>query len=185
MKTQYLEDDSYMSVAAIPGQSFTDQPGNNPYEKPAAIVNPEQALAGLVSNLKEPTVSSDIVGLLDAGLSAETIASAMVMKAFTEGFFTPDVAEIIKEPLMRFILRIGLDAGVEDMNVVNEFPQEGISEDDKLSMMESLNPEKHARIMDKYAMLEKDELQDMEDERNMMQEQEEQPAGFITPREEI
>ena len=97
MKTQYLEDDSYMSVAAIPGQSFTDQPGNNPYEKPAAIVNPEQALAGLVSNLKEPTVSSDIVGLLDAGLSAETIASAMVMKAFTEGFFTPDVAEIITE----------------------------------------------------------------------------------------
>ena len=192
MKTPYLEDANYVNVAAVPGQSLTDTPKNRPYEKPPAIVDPERALAGLVSKLREPNVSSDIIGLLDIGISAETISSSMVMTAFTEGHITPDVAEIIKEPLMRFILRIGLEAGIEDINVVNEFPQEGMSSKERVKLMERMNPQKYAKIMAKLNMQEKNELQDIENLKMQEEEEEgqnnlasEENVGFISPRREV
>ena len=81
---------------AIPGQSLTDTPGKNPYEKPAMTSSPREAMDVTMESLSQKESQENIVNLLDAGISAETISSAFVMKLFSEGVFTPDVAESIK-----------------------------------------------------------------------------------------
>ena len=182
MANPYLEDSAFHSVAAIPGQSFTDTPGSKPYERPPAFAEPERAFSLMVKQLQSPMVQKDISGLLDAGISAETVSSSLVMQAFTEGMITPDVAEIIKEPLMRIILRIGLDNGIQDMNVVNDMPEGGMSTEDSVSLMSKVNPDKYNK---KVAAFELNEGEDLLAQENMTNDLEMQNAmgeqeGFIT-----
>ena len=135
----------------IPGQSFTDAQGKNPYESQPMVTSPEQAM-----NLVEESLAAQ--NLLDAGISSETIASALVLKMFSEGVFTPDVAEIIKPPLIAVITDLGMDAGVEDVNVVNSVPQDAMSTDQSYELMQQVNPEKYNRIMNDY-MREEEEME--------------------------
>ena len=62
-----------------------------------------------------------------------------------EGVFTPDVAEIIKPPIVAVITDIGSEAGIEEVNVVNKAPQEGMTQFDSLELMEKTNPEKYSQ----------------------------------------
>ena len=66
---------------------------------------------------------------------------------FSEGVFSPDVAELVKPPLIARLTVIASEAGVEDVKVMNSVPQKPISSSDKFSLMEKLNPEKHSRKM--------------------------------------
>ena len=135
---------------AIPGQSFTDEQGKNPYERPPSIVSPKQAMDVVVDSLQEVKTKENVLQLLDAGISSETIASSLVLKMFSEGVFTPDVAEIIKPPLISVITDMGVEEGIEDINVVNELPKEAMPEEAKLDLMRKLNPQKHQKIISDY-----------------------------------
>ena len=66
----------------------------------------------MVKSISTEKHIQNISKLLDAGISAETISSAMVLKMFTEGMFTPDVAEIIKPPLSAHIIDLVTLAGI-------------------------------------------------------------------------
>lgn len=132
---------------AIPGQSLTDTPGKNPYEKPAMTSSPKEAMEVTIESLNQKEAQDSIINLLDAGISSETISSAFVMKLFSEGVLSPDVAEIIKPPLAAYITKIGLEAGIEDINVVNEGPQAGMDEHSSLDLMSKVNPKKYQKVM--------------------------------------
>ena len=69
----------------IPGQSFTDAQGKNPYESQPMVTSPEQAMNLVEESLEHPAAYENILNLLDAGISSETIASALVLKMFSEG----------------------------------------------------------------------------------------------------
>ena len=111
------------------------------------IVSPKQAMDSLTESLEEPRALSTVLNLLDTGISAETIASALVLKMFSEGVFSPDVAEIIKPPLAAHITDLGLEAGIEDINVVNEVSRDGMTSDDSLNIMKQVHPDKFNRQM--------------------------------------
>jgi len=164
MVTRTTETNLDPLARAIPGQSLTDEPKKNPYERPSAIVSPKEAMDTVVQSLQEVKARENILQLLDAGISSETIASSLVLKMFSEGIFSPDVAEIIKPPLVSIITDMGVEAGIEDINVVNELPKDSMPEEDKLKLMSKLNPEKHERIMRGHKeSLEEDELASMID----------------------
>lgn len=131
---------------AIPGQSLTDELGGRPYEKPPSVTSPKEAMDNIVQSLEEEPSRTEFLKLLDAGLSAETVASAIVLKMFSEGVITPDVAEILKPALVGYITKEAVDAGIEGINVVNELPKEGMDAMDHSMLMEKVNPQKHARI---------------------------------------
>tara|TARA_R100001510_G_C7647556_1_gene204886 strand:- start:547 stop:1101 length:555 start_codon:yes stop_codon:yes gene_type:complete len=134
---------------AIPGQSLTDAPGQWPFEKPPQIVEPQQALELVKNSVESPSAFQDILNLLDIGISAETLASSIVLKMFSEGVFTPDIAEMIKLPLVAHITAIGVDAGIEDINVVNELPQDAIDPTERMNLIQKINPDKAQREMDR------------------------------------
>ena len=149
---------------AIPGQSLTDELGGRPYEKPPSVTSPREAMTNIVESLEKEPSRTEVIKLLDAGLSAETVASALVLKMFSEGVFTPDVAELIKPALIGYLTKEAADGGVEDINVVNELPQEGMDAMDHSMLMEKVNPQKHAKVRqnDLEAQESRDSFLDME-----------------------
>tara|TARA_R100000008_G_scaffold24822_1_gene13378 strand:+ start:6409 stop:6966 length:558 start_codon:yes stop_codon:yes gene_type:complete len=132
----------------IAGQSLTDTPGSRPYEKPPQITSPKQAFDMVSESLEEPSATKTLLNLLDAGISAETLASAVTLKMFSEGMFSPDVAEIIKPPLTAFISDLGMEADIDGLQVVNEIPDEGMTNTESIELMSKINPQKFQNIME-------------------------------------
>tara|TARA_R100000734_G_C3278175_1_gene72445 strand:+ start:41 stop:532 length:492 start_codon:yes stop_codon:yes gene_type:complete len=101
----------------IPGQSLTDEPGNYPWEHPPQLVETDEAADYLWDRMSEPEMAEQIIALLDAGIPVEAIGRAALFGGFLNGKFTPDVAFIIAEPVMKMILTIGVMAGIKDIKV--------------------------------------------------------------------
>ena len=125
--------------AAMPGQSLTANPGQFPYEKPPMTVYPEEAIDSLVESMSDP--AETIGHLLDAGVSAETIASGYVLSGVAEGLFDADVAEITKRALIFYIVEIGDEMDVEEINVVDSAPPQGMDTYEGLELARSLSPD--------------------------------------------
>jgi|TARA_Y100001972_G_C7629669_1_gene316011 hypothetical protein len=101
----------------IPGQSLTDEPGNYPWEHPPQFVETDEAADYLWDKMSEPEIAEQVIALLDAGVPVEAIGRAALFGGFLNGKFTPDVAFIIAEPVMKMILTIGVMAGIKDIKV--------------------------------------------------------------------
>jgi len=101
----------------IPGQSLTDEPGNYPWEHPPQYVTTDGAADHLWNKMSEPEFAEQIIAMLDAGVPVEAIGRTVLFGGFLKGKFSPDVAFIIAEPVMKMIATIGVIAGVEDIKM--------------------------------------------------------------------
>ena len=101
----------------VPGQSLTDEPGNYPWEHPPQYVTTDGAADHLWNRMSEPEFAEQIIAMLDAGVPVEAIGRTVLFGGFLKGKFSPDVAFIIAEPVMKMIATIGVIAGVEDIKM--------------------------------------------------------------------
>ena len=99
--------------SAVPGQSLTDTPGNYPWEHPPQFVDPEEATEYLWVTLHQKQITEQLIGMLDAGVPVEAIGRTILFAGFMEGKFSPALAFIITEPVMKMIAAIGVKGGVE------------------------------------------------------------------------
>ena len=97
----------------VPGQSLTDTPGNYPWEHPPQFVDPEEATEYIWTTLHQKELTEQLIGMLDAGVPVEAIGRTILFAGFMEGKFSPDLAFIITEPVMKMIAAIGVNGGVE------------------------------------------------------------------------
>jgi len=97
----------------VPGQSLTDTPGNYPWEHPPQFVDPEEATEYIWVTLHQKELTEQLIGMLDAGVPVEAIGRTILFAGFMEGKFSPDLAFIITEPVMKMIAAIGVNGGVE------------------------------------------------------------------------
>ena len=101
----------------VPGQSLTDEPGNYPWEHPPQYVTTDGAADHLWNRMSEPEFAEQIIAMLDAGVPVEAIGRTVLFGGFLKGKFSPDVAFIIAEPVMKMIATIGVIAGVKDIKM--------------------------------------------------------------------
>ena len=99
--------------APVPGQSLTDTPGNYPWEHPPQFTDPEEASEYIWQMLHRKELTEQLIGLLDAGIPVEALGRTILFAGFMEGKFSPDLAFIITEPVMKMIAAIGVKGGVE------------------------------------------------------------------------
>ena len=97
----------------VPGQSLTDTPGNYPWEHPPQFVDPEEVTEYIWVTLHRKELTEQLIGMLDAGVPVEAIGRTILFAGFMEGKFSPDLAFIITEPVMKMIAAIGINGGVE------------------------------------------------------------------------
>ena len=118
--------------APVPGQSFTDKPGNYPWEHAPQYTATSEAADYVWDRLSQPEFAEQVIAMLDAGIPVEAIGRIIIFAGFTEGKWTPDVAFIIAEPVMKMIAAVGIHGGVKKFrmsmqDLTNEKQMQSIS----------------------------------------------------------
>ena len=118
--------------APVPGQSFTDKPGNYPWEHSPQYTDTAEAADYVWDRLSQPEFAEQVIAMLDAGIPVEAIGRIIIFAGFTEAKWTPDVAFIIAEPVMKMIAAVGIHGGVKKFrmsmqDLTNEKQMQSIS----------------------------------------------------------
>ena len=92
--TEKLRHDPHIGKP-IPGQSLTATPGSMPYENPPQVSSAETAYGILKAGLYQPKTQAELGEVTRAGISCETLASSMVMMAFSQGMFNPMLQRLL------------------------------------------------------------------------------------------
>jgi len=114
---QYREADNNPFDAPVPGQGLTDKPGNYPWEHPPQYTDTSEAADYVWDKLTQPQFAEQIIAMLDAGIPVEAIGRIIIFTGFAEGKWTPDVAFIIAEPIMKMIAAVGIHGGVKKIRM--------------------------------------------------------------------
>ena len=114
---QFKEGEDNPFDAPIPGQGLTDTPGNYPWEHPPQFTDTSEAADYVWERMHRPEFAQRILAMLDAGIPVEALGRIVIFNGFMEGKWTPDVAFIIAEPIMKMIATMGLTAGVEKIRM--------------------------------------------------------------------
>ena len=117
----------------IPGQSLTNNPESKyPWESPATLSNPREALDVIVAEMMQPEAVKNIVNALANGAAVGDIGSAILYAKFTEGDITPDTMMLLAEPIMYILMAIGEEANIKyniEGNDLDEFDEEDEAEE--------------------------------------------------------
>ena len=112
---QFKEGQDNPFDAPVPGQGLTDDPGNYPWEHPPQYRVTSEAADFVWDRLHRPEFAEQVIAMLDAGIPVEAIGRIIIFNGFMEGKWTPDVAFIIAEPVMKMIATMGMKAGVDNI----------------------------------------------------------------------
>ena len=97
----------------IPGQSLTTTPKAAPYERPAELTDPREALEAHLDNLMKEGAMDDALFFLEEGLDLVTLVDGILRGAVMEGIHSIDVSLIIAPALHEFIKGAALRADVD------------------------------------------------------------------------
>lgn len=140
---------------APPGISLTQPPGQWQWEKPPRFTRPIDAVDFITSKFKDPDIKENYIKMMMAGISVEEIVTSLTKGGFMTGNFSPDVAEIIKNPLAFFFLGMADDYGIPVRLYRGKFnsnemqTEEMLDDDTLLSLMRRRNPQLYAIYKEK------------------------------------
>jgi len=165
------EFDKITAMAAPPGHSLTDTPGKWAWEKPPQFANPDDALDFVLDKLEDPPARKDMLRMMVAGISIQELVSQIAFKGFMRGFYSPDVAELIKPSIGVYLYKEALEEGFEPRMMSDDKEEEGIREgqvDDVsfFKIMKERNPDLFEAMNEEINRQERMEIEGLEqDER--------------------
>jgi len=101
--------------APIPGQSLTSEPKNVPWEYPARITDPMDALEFHMEQLSDENTVDNIMEMLEVGIPISVVASSMLTVAVMDGEHSLDVKLIIKPLVENHIKSLAEVTGIDYM----------------------------------------------------------------------
>lgn len=104
---------------AIPGQSLTKEPKAYPWESPPQFTTPDEVMDYYFNKFEDDEILFSLFAMLEAEIPVTTIVNSMIMGAFGEGMYTPDLGIIVAEDLGMLIMVIAEEAGI-DYKIGNE-----------------------------------------------------------------
>ena len=155
----------------VPGHSLTDAPNSQVWDKPPRVTDPEEAIQMVIEKVEEPETKEHFLRLMAGGVTVEEIINTIGLGGFTEGEWSPDVAELIKPALAVYFIGLAIKNKVPVIAFSNkELKEENqmVSKGNTLKLMKEKNPQEFRKV--KSAMLVE---QPMEQEPTMQEE------GFI------
>ena len=137
--------------APPPGHSLTSEPQKWSWEKPAEYTVPEEAMEWVVGRIEQPDVEENFLRLMLGGVPIEAITNTITFTGFTEGYWSPDMAEILKMPIAMHFMGLALENNIpatifnKDPNLAKE---EGLIPESKvMTIMEQNRPDMYNKIM--------------------------------------
>ena len=127
----------------VPGQSLTMRPGRQKFERPWKFTDPDDCVMFMIDKMEENReLKEQQLSQIAAGVPIEYIVNTIAFVGFSEGLWSPDVAELIKPPLAMYFI---LTATAENIPMVVFNPEKNdqakLSNEEIITNMASLNPE--------------------------------------------
>lgn len=91
---------------APPGYSLTLPEGKWNWDRPPQYVDPDDAVDHVIDRIETPRGQERYLKMLVAGISIQEIVESIAIGGFQQGFFNPDVAELIKMPLAVYFMNM-------------------------------------------------------------------------------
>lgn len=169
------------AIGAPPGHSLTDTPGKWAWERPPQFANPDDALDFVLDKIEQPSLERDMLRMMAAGISIEELVTQIAFKGFMSGYYTPDVAELIKPSIGIYLYHKALEEGFEPSLMIDPNAEEGIIEGevDDVSFFKILkqrNPELFEAMNEELNRQERMEIE-------MMARRESQPVEIEMPKQ--
>jgi hypothetical protein len=144
--------DKITPLSGPPGHSLTDTPRKWAWDKPPVYSDPDEAVDFVLDSLETESKKNDMIKLMLAGISIEEIVTQIGFKGFMEGYYTPDVAELIKPPISLYLLGVADDAGFKPIFYAGD-PEgkrpDSVSDETFFGIMKQRNPELFAAMIEK------------------------------------
>jgi hypothetical protein len=99
--------------APIPGQSLTDSPKNYPWERPAEITDPREAIKFHIDGINKPEALDNIIEMLQIGVPLNALSETALTTAQMEGIHSVDVSLIIGDVIKEELISIAEEAGID------------------------------------------------------------------------
>ena len=148
---QYFDDFN----AAPPGHSLTQEKGAWDWDSPPRFASPNDAVGYIIEKLEDPDTEENYIKMMFSGISIEEIVESIAMGGFASGYYSPDVAELIKMPIAVYFMGLAEEKNIP-ARVFAETedggpPEEKIANDASLlNVMKQRNPEVYRMYRDEY-----------------------------------
>ena len=155
--------------APIPGQSFTDEPGKWAWERPARFSNVDECFDYVVNQIEGSQQGQEaFTKLMLSGIPLEQVVNTITFGGFTEGYWTVDVAELLKLPVLAYLIDMAMkdDLPVKvfsDASVKRYTAEGGMDSQTLLQLMRENNPKAFDNVMEGIESLESDLRQEQLD----------------------
>jgi hypothetical protein len=177
--------------APVPGEGMTAPKESRVWEKPAQFSKPKDAIDFVVGKIdSDESTKDEMLNLMTTGVPIESITNTITFTGFTEGKWTPDVAELIKLPIASYLIGLAVNNNI-DATVFNKSPEERDESpvEDYNRMMAATRPEEFESMLNNTRMEEEELNTAMEDD-NMREQQEmenqlPQDLGGFMPKREV
>jgi len=134
--------DKIGALSGPPGHSLTQPQGKWAWDKPAVYPDPNDAIDHVIQKLETTNGQEDMLKLMTAGITVEELVNQIALKGFMGGFFTPDVAELIKPALALYLMNLADDNGfMPQVFVAKEGDDPEVDDEKFFSIMKQRNPE--------------------------------------------
>ena len=178
--------------APIAGQSLTDTPKNYPWERPAEISDPREAIKFHMDGLSSPEALDNIVELIQMGVPLRALAKTALTTAQMEGIHSVDVSLIIGDVVFEELVSIAEEAGLDYKTGDEPSEIEAKEKEDELVLamlrkkLDALDPESEdtgeemmRQVETMMAEPQEEEQQDTEEMPMMESPVEEAPRGLM------
>jgi hypothetical protein len=117
--------------APIPGQSLTQEPGNQPWEQPPLYSDNNQAIAFHMKNLTKDDRMEDMLFYLEQGVPLQGMVDSIMTMAVMNGVHTLDTSTLISPVMHQFVKEAADGAGVKYKEWVGPTEEQKRKEKDK------------------------------------------------------
>jgi hypothetical protein len=153
---------------------MTDTPKKWAWDNPPNITNPDDAVEMVINKVEDnPDTKEHFLRMMAGGVTVEEIINTIGLGGFTEGEWSPDVAELIKPALAVYFIGLAIKNKVPVIAFSEKEIQEEnrmISKSNTLKMMKEKNPKEFENV--KASLVAKNKA-------SMQPPVEEQEQGFI------
>lgn len=96
----------------IPGENYTSDTRNYPWHRAPDLVDHDEAVEYVVSQLSEPRAFSTAMTMLEAGASLSGVVSTINMLNISNGKYPIDVSLLIAGPIARYLQLVAKQNGI-------------------------------------------------------------------------
>ena len=148
--------------APIPGQSLTDEPGKWAWERPARFSSVEESFEYVVNQIEGSKQGKEsFTKLMLSGIPIEQIVNTITFGGFTEGYWTADVSELLKLPVLSYLIDMAMQDDLpvkvfSDASVKRYTDEGGMDAQTLLQLMRENNPKAFDNVIEGIEGLESD-----------------------------